>query len=51
MTMQVLRPMSRLGGISYGRVLDGLELPRPDWEEFKKEAEPAGLAKAKADGQ
>ncbi|PSR75282.1 hypothetical protein BD289DRAFT_447860 [Coniella lustricola] len=28
----VLRPMSRLGGITYGRTVDGLELPRPDFE-------------------
>jgi flavin reductase (DIM6/NTAB) family NADH-FMN oxidoreductase RutF len=25
----VLRPMSRLGGISYGRTIEGLEIPRP----------------------
>jgi hypothetical protein len=30
--MQVLRPISRLGGITYGRVTEGLELPRPDFE-------------------
>ena len=49
--VQVLRPMSRLGGISYGRLLGGVEIPRPDWDDFKQEAEPAGLAKPKADGQ
>lgn len=27
----VLRPMSRLGGITYGRVVEGIELLRPDW--------------------
>lgn len=43
--------MSRLGGITYGRVLEGIEIPRPDWDDFKQEAEPAGLAKPKADGQ
>ena len=43
--------MSRLGGITYARVLDGIELPRPEWEEMRKDAEPAGLAKPKADGQ
>jgi flavin reductase (DIM6/NTAB) family NADH-FMN oxidoreductase RutF len=47
----ILRPMSRLGGITYGRLLEGIELPRPDWEEFKKEAEPAGLARPRAEGQ
>lgn len=43
--------MSRLGGITYGRLLEGIEILRPDWEEFKQDAEPAGLAKPKADGQ
>jgi len=47
----VLRPVSRLGGIMYSRLLEGFELPRPDWEEFRKDAEPAGLAKPKVDGQ
>ncbi|KAF2769340.1 hypothetical protein EJ03DRAFT_272293 [Teratosphaeria nubilosa] len=47
----VLRPMSRLGGITYGRLLEGIELPRPEWEELRKDAEPAGLAKPKAEGQ
>ena len=28
----VLRPMSRLGGITYGRVFEGIELLRPDWK-------------------
>jgi hypothetical protein len=28
----VLRPISRLGGITYGRLTEGLELPRPDFE-------------------
>ncbi|PIA99261.1 hypotheticalsprotein [Cercospora beticola] len=47
----VLRPIARLGGITYARVLEGIELPRPDWEELKKEAEPAGLVKPKRDDQ
>ena len=29
--------MSRLGGITYSRVVEGLELPRPDWNETMKE--------------
>lgn len=29
---KVLRPMSRLGGITYGRVTEAIELPRPDFE-------------------
>ncbi|KAJ1303661.1 hypothetical protein OPQ81_008089 [Rhizoctonia solani] len=28
----VLRPMSRLGGITYGRTVEGIELPRPVFE-------------------
>ncbi|KAK0738620.1 putative FMN binding protein [Schizothecium vesticola] len=28
----VMRAVGRLGGISYGRVGEGVELPRPDWE-------------------
>ncbi|KAK4188661.1 hypothetical protein QBC35DRAFT_522716 [Podospora australis] len=28
----VLRPISRLGGITYGRTTEGIELPRPDFE-------------------
>lgn len=48
---QILRPISRLGGITYGRVLDGIELPRPDWNEFEKDAESRGLVKPKRDDQ
>ncbi|KAK8088610.1 hypothetical protein PG997_003571 [Apiospora hydei] len=29
---EVLRPMSRLGGITYGRLTEGLEIPRPVFE-------------------
>lgn len=29
---QVLRPISRLGGITYGRTVEGVELPRPDFD-------------------
>lgn len=28
----VLRPVSRLGGITYGRTTEGFEIPRPDFE-------------------
>ena len=31
-----LKPLSRLGGISYGRTTEGFELPRPDWEKDTK---------------
>ncbi|SMQ54564.1 unnamed protein product [Zymoseptoria tritici ST99CH_1A5] len=47
----VLRPIARLGGITYSRVLSGIEIPRPDWEEMKKDAEPAGLVQSKKEGQ
>jgi hypothetical protein len=29
---QVLRPISRLGGITYARLMDMFELPRPNFE-------------------
>lgn len=47
----VLRPMSRLGGITYGRTTEGVEIPRPDWEEKKKQGETEGLEKRKVAGQ
>jgi flavin reductase (DIM6/NTAB) family NADH-FMN oxidoreductase RutF len=30
----VLKPISRLGGIRYGRVVQGFELPRPSFKEY-----------------
>ena len=47
----VLRPVSRLGGISYGRTAEFFELPRPDFEETRKKGELEHLIKPKADGQ
>lgn len=41
--------MSRLGGITYGRLVEGVEIPRPDWNEFKDKE--GVLAQPKADGQ
>jgi hypothetical protein len=44
--------MSRLGGITYGRVVEGLELPRPDWiETLKTDPETKRFAVPKAEGQ
>jgi hypothetical protein len=45
--------MSRLGGITYGRTTEGLELPRPDWKETlaKGGEEVQKLVKPKAEGQ
>lgn len=47
-----LMPVSRLGGISYGRTTVAYETPRPVWESEKerdevKEALKQGAAKAK----
>ncbi|KAL6720465.1 hypothetical protein ACLMJK_002388 [Lecanora helva] len=47
----ILRPMSRLGGIMYGRTTEGVELPRPDFAEKEKGGETGGLTKPKAEGQ
>ena len=47
----ILRPMSRLGGITYGRTVEGVEIPRPDFEEKKKQGEIDGLERKKAEGQ
>ena len=48
----VLRPVARLGGITYGRLTEGFELPRPDFEEMKKDGELAEeLVKPKIEGQ
>ncbi|KAL1982416.1 hypothetical protein VTN96DRAFT_1321 [Rasamsonia emersonii] len=33
----ILRPMSRLGGISYGRLTEMMELPRPEWAKLDEE--------------
>jgi len=48
----ILKPMSRLGGITYGRTTEGLEIPRPDYESSVANNEEAKkLVKPKADGQ
>lgn len=47
----ILRPMSRLGGITYGRLTEGLELPRPEFDEVTKSDEAKPLVKPKAEGQ
>lgn len=44
--------MSRLGGITYGRVTEGLEIPRPDYEEsVKNDEEAKKFVKPKLEGQ
>ena len=47
----VLRPISRLGGIMYGRTVEGCELLRPDFEKKKEEGETDGLVKPKGHDQ
>lgn len=47
----VLRPMSRFGGITYGRTTEFFEIPRPDFEKQKQEGNLDGLEQPKADGQ
>ena len=47
----VLRPMSRLGGITYGRIVEGVELPRPDFDEAVKKEGKENLVKAKLEVQ
>lgn len=47
----ILRPMSRLGGITYGRTVEGMELPRPDFDEATKPQDAKPLIKPKVEGQ
>lgn len=46
-----MKPISRLGGITYGRTTQAFELPRPDYDEVMKDAAVAKLAKPKGDSQ
>ena len=50
-TSQVLRPMSRLGGIAYGRTVEGVEIPRLDFDEAVKQGGREELIKEKVEGQ
>lgn len=44
--------MSRLGGISYGRLTEGIEIPRPDYgETIGNNEEAQKLIRPKLDGQ
>ena len=47
----ILRPVSRFGGITYGRTTEVFELPRPDFEKTKESGVLEGLVQPKADGQ
>jgi hypothetical protein len=46
-----MKPISRLGGIAYGRTTQAFELPRPDYDEITQDPEGAKLAKPKGEGQ
>lgn len=48
--LEVLKPVSRFGGISYGRTTQAFEIPRPDYNELVNEFG-CDLVKPKADGQ
>ncbi len=48
--LEVLRPVSRFGGISYGRTTEPFDIPRPDFNELLNEFGDL-LVKPKADGQ
>ncbi|KAF2087040.1 hypothetical protein K490DRAFT_73871 [Saccharata proteae CBS 121410] len=47
----VLRPVARLGGITYARLDQTFELPRPDYEERVKREDGESLVKPKVEGQ
>lgn len=47
----VLCPVARLGGISYGRITEAFELPRPDFDEKIKTEDGESLKLPKVDGQ
>jgi flavin reductase (DIM6/NTAB) family NADH-FMN oxidoreductase RutF len=47
----VLRPMSRLGGITYGRVVEGIEILRPDWRKENEDGKLEPLLAKERDGQ
>ncbi|KAF2092710.1 hypothetical protein NA57DRAFT_82074 [Rhizodiscina lignyota] len=47
----ILKPIARLGGITYGRMVEAIEIPRPDYEEQMKTGRTKDLVKPKVDGQ
>ena len=49
--LQVLRPVSRLGGITYGRLTELVEIPRPDFELQLKADDAEKLRVSKVEGQ
>lgn len=52
MLLQVLKPIARLGGITYGRMVEAIEIPRPDYQkELDADERAKDFVKPKADGQ
>ncbi|KAI9849104.1 MAG: hypothetical protein M1837_005334 [Sclerophora amabilis] len=47
----ILKPMSRLGGITYGRTTEGMEIPRPEYSQASEREELKDLVKPKVAGQ
>jgi len=47
----ILKPVSRMGGITYARTTEAFELPRPKFEEVDKEGKLDGLKAPLVDGQ
>ena len=47
----VMKPISRLGGITYARTTQAFELPRPDYGEATKDPEVEKLAQPKGKDQ
>lgn len=47
---RILQPMSRLGGIMYGRMVEAIELPRLDFDEAMN-TDAKSLRKEKVQGQ
>jgi len=48
----ILRPIARLGGITYARIAEGFEIPRPILKQEQKEGKPTDvLNKPKVEGQ
>lgn len=45
------RPIGRLQGISYGRIMDAFQIPWPIWEDVKTDAEADGRVRSKSEGQ
>jgi flavin reductase (DIM6/NTAB) family NADH-FMN oxidoreductase RutF len=49
LSLEILRPIARLGGITYGRVTEVIEIPRPDFAEWTKDGKAEGLLKARSE--